>query len=119
MPESINLESDTTAARFLKVAIGRSGKQKDFNGKLLVKVELTVDGVAVPFEKAIEKLAEEFQHQVGMQAESLAVALVLDCGLSDAMKKMAEARMKVESAVKDVHARLRQADEYVERVKPL
>lgn len=119
MPEKINRGANTTTARFLAVAVSLAGKDREFKGQLLAEACLTLNGVELPLQATLDKLADEFTAQVEVRSAELAADLVCGAGLEPALRAMHLARRKVLAAVQEVHQKLRESSEYAERVKPL
>lgn len=119
MPKTVNLQANTHVAQFLQTAIKLSDSRRGLEKRLLVQVALTVDGIEVPLAEAVELFSTVAAQQVLEDAQKLAVELVCDAGLKDAMNAMEEARRKVSKAVQEVRRRTDNPDEFVERVGPL
>jgi hypothetical protein len=114
MPEKIVPRSPTTAGRFITEAL-RLGKVRQ--DRLMVNVQLLVDGAEVPFTATLNVMAEQFQQALEEEAKVLAEELVMGAGLSEAIDTLREAQMGVRRVIQLVRAKAPDPDEtHVERV---
>lgn len=102
--ERINLKADTTAARFLTVALSL-GRKQAARGKLVSDVVLTIDGQEVPFEAALAQMEQEFRQQVEAQAKTMALDMVADAGLMTAVQRLQSARLDIQRALGKIRER--------------
>lgn len=114
MPEKVVPRSPTTAGRFIAEAL-RLGKVRQ--DKIMVNVQLLVDGVEVPFTATLDLMAEQFQQELEEQSKVEAVNIVMAAGLGEAIDTLRQAQMGVTRIIQMVRAKAPDPDDvHVERV---
>lgn len=114
--ERIAIQGDSPAARFLMLAIAHTGKHHLLRGKVLVNVQLTIDGEEVPVVAALEAITARLEQQVEEAAQERAVKLVTDAGLADVLNSLTTARVALRRAFATVRERYPDDAPHVEPV---
>lgn len=105
MPERINQGASTTASRFIAVAAALGGKTRALHGRLLVNVQLLVEGEEVPFQMTLNQMEAELRDAMEDRAQERALELITEAGLGEAMSNLAQARRSVQRALQEIRER--------------